>query len=420
MELIQENRLRNLAIFVFICLLLAIVWICCMQFIFFKTFPENSFLFTPSDRFMDFVNPMIQCRDLDPYFDKNTSAPSNLFPLNYAFLLPFTWLPENWAVSTFLGVVILGAVFLLGEWVKLLSDDPKQHLRLFIYSSVVVFGSYPFLFAFDRGNFDLIIFLICGLGILAFFKERYQTSAILLMLAAFAKGYPGIYLLLLLERKRYRELSIAFALTVAINFITLMALGGISHTVAGLFDGLKSFKEIYVIGNASMHYSIDFYNMAKILYKINLFPADPVKFPTLFTLFGGMVLFFSVTVFFLNASWPSWRKIAVLTIPVLFFPLIGNDYKALLMLFPSLALCVTKEAWTWKHTTIFLLSGLMLVPKNYIFLFDDVSISCILNPVLIALLFLLTATNIFEGKRLHNAQQSLNNSGNSSHCKAAD
>jgi hypothetical protein len=369
-----------------------------------KSGPENSFLFISSDRFMDFVNPMIQCQELDPYFDKNTSAPSNLFPLNYAFLLPFTWLTENWAVSTFLGIVILGAVFLLGEWVKLLSDDPKQHIRLFIFSSVVVFGSYPFLFAFDRGNFDLIIFLLCGWGILAFFKERYQTSAILIMLAAFAKGYPGIYLLLLLQRKRFRELLYALASSVVINLMAIFAFGGITHTVAGLADGLKSFNEIYVIGNASMHYSIDFYNMAKILYKIDLFPVDPSSMPSLFTAFGGVILIFSVMTFFLNSSWPFWRKIAVLTIPALFFPLIGNDYKALLMLFPSLTLCATKEAWTLKHYMAFLLFGLMLIPKNYIWLFDDVSISCIISPILIGFLFILVAANIFEGRKLHNVQ----------------
>lgn len=404
MELIRENRLRNLAIFVFTGLLLAIAWACCIQFYFMKTLSGNSFLFIPTDRFMDFVNPMIQCRHWDPYFDKNTPAPSNLFPLNYAFLLPFTWLSENWAITIYLGAVILGAVFLLGKWVKLLSDDNQQHLRLFIFSLVVVFGSYPFLFAFDRGNFDLIIFLLCGGGILAFFKERYQTSALLFMLATFAKGYPGIYLLLLLESKRYRELLTALAISVALNFTALIAFGGITHTVVGLLNGLKSFKEIYVIGNASMHYSIDFYNMAKILYKIDLFPVDPVGIPSLFTLFGGMILFFSVMAFFFNTSWPFWRKVAVLTIPALFFPLIGNDYKALLLLFPSLALCVTKEAWTRKHSMIFLLFGLMLIPKNYIWLFDDVSISCIISPVLIGLLFLLVTTNIFEGIKLHNVQ----------------
>ena len=358
-----------------------------MQTIFHLEWPKNSFLFIPEQRFTDFINPMIQSRHLNPYNDHNTQACSNLFPLNYLLLLPFSWIDDTRAIFAYLFFAFTGWLSLV--FVTLNAAGKIKSVRTLLRALAIVFCSYPFLFAFDRGNSDLLIGLMCGVGVLAWALKYNKTAALFFSLGAFAKGYPGILLVLLLADREYRAIMFGLFGGIIVNTLSIWIFSADQSIFLWLKAGLNEFSTLYVIGDGSMHYSSDLFNMIKLLYRAGIIRWNPVPFVFLFTMFSGFLACTAILVVTLWKNMPAWRKLCLLIVPAILFPLIANDYKTILLLIPVFALCLSADKWSPIHQKVLICLGLLLIPKHYYWIYKDASISCILNPILLLMVFFL-------------------------------
>ena len=198
-----------------------------------KPWPANTFLHIPNAHFWDFILVVRQSRSLDPFTNDIggfAGAPFAQF-VGYMFsLVSRQWIQLCIFFGTFFIVfVIMAKHFLYGLKSKITSF---QALAIFL----IVFVTYPVLFAVDRANFDL---LTCGcLFLFAFTYERqqYKTSAIFLAVAIAIKIYPAVFILVYIFDKKNRE-------------ALLVIFGAILLTSLSLFlfkDGLVTEAQKYI------------------------------------------------------------------------------------------------------------------------------------------------------------------------------
>jgi hypothetical protein len=138
-----------------------------------QPYPQNTFLFDPAEHGGDFADVLRDGHTLNPYLEYSSAQ----FPLLALVGFVLSLLPK-YADIAFL--VVVTAFFLLFS---------TASLRLATRSStathviVIALLSYPFLFAVDRGNFELLVFILL-LAFLHFFaRGRYGWSALYLGLA---------------------------------------------------------------------------------------------------------------------------------------------------------------------------------------------------------------------------------------------
>jgi Glycosyltransferase family 87 len=202
--------------------------------------------------------------------------------------------------------------------------------------STATFG-YPLLFAADRGNLEGIVALILGIGLVLFLMQRNYAAAVFIGLAASLKPFPGIFLLLLLRKKLYREFVVGVATT---GLSVLLALTALGPTPLAAYRGLRPGFGIYYYVNIAQF-------LPPTLTRFNHSITDALKaiasswgtvsaLDLYRLLAAGMVLGVAGAVFVLLAIFkvPTVNQMIMLGVAVALFPPISADYTLLALYVP--------------------------------------------------------------------------------------
>jgi hypothetical protein len=361
-----------------------------------ETYPKNTFLFRPWDRFNDFYNPVRNSGDLDPYRpDKSVFGAGNPFIHLVAYLfslirpLELSWL--IFLFSFFVALVLLVKHYLYGL-------NSKTSLHQFLPIFVLVFLTYPVIFAVDRSNFDLIICISIFLFALAYERQRFKTSTVFLAVAAAMKPVACVYAVIYIINRKFKE-----ALLLALSVI-LMSVVSLSLFKDGLFVETRKFIEsqsYQVDEQASSALSMfrsDFYNFLITVVKSvsKLFGAGIELRGNSAFLLSYTVLAVAIFGFFVVYLWkrpqPLWRVMGILTILLILLPYNSGDYRLTYLFVPLLMYLAIKEE-TRNDRLIVVLWGLLLIPKNYYSISGEQNIGMIINPLILVGLLLLLVFN---------------------------
>lgn len=177
---------------------------------------------------MDVVTPWVQTRE-SPYPD--------LFypPLTYILFAPLSLLnyPSSYVLITFLTLFSFCALTALAALLLAPGRD-RSILMLFFVSGLV---SYGFQFELERGQFNVITFLLCALAVYIFHRHyEFRYLAYLLFSAAIhIKLYPAIFILTFVRDWRDWKSNLKRWLGLGVfNFALLFALG--YHEFLGFID----------------------------------------------------------------------------------------------------------------------------------------------------------------------------------------
>ena len=378
----REKRLLILTGLVTAGFLSAVLFHLVQGFVLGRPWPYNTYLYNPNDRFNDLLRSVHAAATLDPYFQHPQGA---YFPFMYVVIFPLGQLAPRLMVAIFLASSVAALVALIVWWNRGAGLDASARRVSLIAGLVFIASLYPLHFALDRGNFDAWIAPMC-LGFVLAVQKRHRWLAVCLIAPAAAmKGFPAAFLLLLVLDRRYLQMLMAVVLSFGQTVVSsLLLAGGIARSVAGVRAGLAGFQAEHVIKNGSLHYSTDFFNLLKLGYEYGLWPYDAAAMllPYHAVTFAIAIL---VVFFVLFVPTRPWRRVYAICLLVLVFPDVANDYK-LLMLLPGV-LCLVDDAGDSRHARrVIVLTALLLIPKHYLFLDQEVSVSCVVNPVLMLLL----------------------------------
>lgn len=365
-------------------------------------YPLDTFLYIPGQQFTDFWVVLTASASKNPYHIVQNNPLSAYFPFSYLLIHPLTYIDRNYALILFLlmyliGFLVFNKYFLSDSFLK--SDQKINNIKnLFIFT----FMTYPFLFCLERGNFEVLVFFFTTIGLFFYSKKKFIVSVVFLAFATAIKAYPGIFILIFLSDKRYKEASLFLVLT---GILTLIAMLMFKDTMAeqlhGFLAGIKWVKDGYFQTNQSLIFNTSLYGIFKTIFHLYhkiLWGSQSktsdhyIYIYSIFTI--PCLIVISLYTLFVEKTF--WKKIAVLICSYLLFPEMAYDYRLLhvyiiFYFFIDSIVSENRECLHWFYTVIL---ALLLIPKNYYLIYGEESISCFIN---VFLILMLLGTIIFTG-----------------------
>ena len=342
-------------------------------------YPFNTFLFIPSDRFKDFFNVYNNICSRSLY---STTLITNYFPFTYVIVYCLTVFPSKLALLTML-VAFMGS---LGYMVRrYFVDAVKDRALKTMLFFIITFLSYPVIFAIDRANIELILFVFLALFFYLYYVRKNETSIIFLAMAISMKLYPAVLLILLISDKKYRAAILTALLSLLITILSYfwasLQIGkGLLETLSLSLKHLALVSNIYafvqLVGIQHGHSFWGIVSLTKILGSVSNLNRFILPYVALVAVF---FLVISSYVIFVEKA--PWKKVALLILPMILFPFFSSDYTLINVLFPvAFFINSTRSRYDVLYPILF---GFLLIPLDYYWLQNDISISVILYPVLI-------------------------------------
>ncbi len=322
-------------------------------------FPNITFLFDPRYRFSDFYDVAEFTKlGLNIYHQKGP----NYFPFFMVLLLPIKYL--NWqAVLWGMQAVFVG--FYVFFTCRLMPAIPYK----VVWVGIFTICSYPLWFVLDRGNVEMLLFVVIGLFILVYKAGKLKTAGCLLALAINMKLYPAVFLVLFAADKKYKELFFTFFLSV------VLFLAGFWLT--GAWDGFGSNLEHFAFYHQQRPFGLQFSHSLMNLIRVPVFLlcdgglpetwapvthfSTYVAVPYMLFMFALFALI-SLYIIFINKEF--WKAVLLLTLAEVGFPFVSSDYTLIHLAVPILLLFNARPQ-NGQQQAVCVLLALLMMPLNW-------------------------------------------------------
>lgn len=374
-------------------------------------YPYNTFLWDPKLAFDDFTNIVgIIIKDLAPY--KTVDLYINYFPLAYIVFFPFTFIKNQ--IIAFLIFASAFLCFFTCLNIKNFTCENLTKLQNFKNIFILTLFSYPFLMLLDRGNIDILLFILFWCFVYSFKSKKYLVSSVFLAIMNAMKPSLVIFLFLFLFKKKYKEFFLSLIITIFLIIGGFMMLkGGFFSQISVFITNLTLFKVLYAYRNDSMigmFGGSSIFMALKLLFtRLSLTPLiSTVMLTKIYNIFGLLIA--PVILFFTWREKIFWKQITLLYLYTLSIPYITNDYKFIFLFVPIWLFVNISEKSNFDLAYI-ILFGLLLIPKNILIanyipnMHIYFSLSIILNPIImIIFIFLLISEQFYLKKKIKEEQ----------------
>ena len=351
-------------------------------------FPYNTFLFEPENRFHDLRGFFGPLDANDPYAVRAICLPFERFgslcgsaypPFSFIVMEPFSWLGDTWSVVALTVLVIAGlGAFMAWEldFVPLIDRSAAV--------VVVTVVTYPFLFAFDRANIEVVVTLLLAASVWALQTSRYDVAAVAIGGAAAIKVFPLVFVVLFLIWRLWRPLFITLATTFALTFFgSIYYSFDLPFTLDRFRQSVHYFNETYVIRDAGLGWGMSLFGPVKLL-AVDVFGGSTQTVRGLLPAYTAISVILLLVV--VAALWRLplvfWEQITLLVLTINLLPAASTDYKLLHLVIP-MALFLrggTDDRWRWWYLAGF---AALMVPKAYVVLRPEgASLGVVLNPLI--------------------------------------
>lgn len=340
-------------------------------------YPYNTFRCCPGDQFNDFFNHFRY--SIDPYH-LNSPDP-NHFPFLYVILRNLRDLPRLVLFIPFMTIFLSGLFFAVARIQNLTVLDRAVLISTFLLS-------YPVLMGIDRGNFELLLFVLIFLFCI-WYPRHPQLAAGLLVVACVIKPFPAVFFLLLLADRHYKLTSIAAGLVIIITLLSYTLLpGGLLENLRLHLVTLSRYTQVYAMGLYGFIFGSSLFGAVRFL-AVLISPSTPlpqiyaiVYFPYL--LLSGLIgVLLALTLYFEKTY---WKRVLLLVLLMVLLPWVTADYRLIHFITPLLLFIELHD--NDQNRKYLLLIALLMIPKDFLRLgpYPDVSVSVLLNPVIMLIL----------------------------------
>lgn len=356
--------------------------------------PYTTFLFKPEARFYDFLEVYGNAHTFGNYGEITISY-SGLFHL---LTMALAAVPSavSWLLVTAAFLLVLAAVVRFGVTARVGGRAVRD-----AYILIFCLCSYPVLFLLDRGNLEMIVFVLLAAFVYLYYVKASAWAWLPLSLACAGKYYWMVLLVLLISDRRWRQMIATLAGTLAFTVVSAVVLGwasglgafGVLRSTLGTLEGhAERAASSIAVQHGHTLFAIPYFIDRKTGYwlQIHLNLSDAYL-----AVAAGVFLIVSVRVLFYDVE--PWRKLTAMVVCAIFLPFESHDYTMVHLLLP-LALFGAWGARTTRRGGLYaVLFGLLLVPLDYVQLGVDVSYSSLAYAVLLLILLVSALT---DGARL--------------------
>ncbi len=347
------------------------------------TYPYDTFLFRPDDKFMDFFNMLVS-----PYRDGKFHNVQ--FPFGQRLAQSFTIFPPNIGLAVFFAIFV--SFFLYVNYSNLKISIKEQTIKnVFVFS----FLTYPFLFVVDRANIEVFVFIFLYMFIHFYRMQKILLSIVFLSCAISMKLFPAVFVILLLSDRKYKEAVYTCFLVMLISTIGYFSYdGNMVENIRAHMTTLNFYSMAYSIGNEGLYFGNSLWGPVKLMIIGSGIKCTPALATKVYSI-SVMILFAIISVYIIFKEKIFWKKIALLVFSMNLFPFVSGDYK-LIHIFLPLFLFINdenKNRFDWLYAVLF---GLLMVPKAYVHypLNPEITSSLIISPLLMVFF---TIVIVFQG-----------------------
>lgn len=385
---VKRSRVHLLVTIVLVGTVASIVYHYASLYYFGLGYPRSTFLFLPRDHFNDWDNVYIFAKA----FLRGVPGGFAYFPFAILTALPSTLLPMrlDWALVIVLFLVVL--VVLLRGWVV---DCEENALTKVQYGFILVALSYPVLFALDRTNLEILLFVfIAGFFYFLYVRESVWLAALFLAAAIAFKLYPATLLVLLLAERRFKTFGLAVVFALCLTAVGIVAMAGFGHySLAELWQMNSSGKALYqqtmVIHGGGLQHGHSLWGLIQV--QSFLRGAGVAHWRTTLYSVASALIFLLLAVHVVFRETERWKRVLLVMVPAVLLPFVSADYTLLQLYFPLVFFLNAQRISRWDYAYV-VLFGALLIPVDYHYLAlygDGVSMSVIVYPVAMLALMLL-------------------------------
>jgi hypothetical protein len=214
-----------------------------------RAYPYTTFLFKPEDHFRDFYNVYRDARRFKPGVSDNMVYS----PVLHLFTDGLTLVPATVAFVLVVTSFLVSLLAVLWSWLTRPVRSTVARLQL-----VAVFAllSYPVLFAVDRGNLEMVVFVLLALFFWLHYGRRSRLAWLPLSLAIAAKYYWATLLVVFLCDRSYRQALYAAVAAVAETLVSVLLLSWISgYSVVRVLHALVQTLNGHVEGTNTLFFA---------------------------------------------------------------------------------------------------------------------------------------------------------------------
>ena len=324
-------------------------------------YPWNTFLLNPLHHFSDYYQVYLQARHFHPGGSTNVVYS----PLLHLLITALTALPATVGFAAIIAAFLAVLVAVLWRWVT--ASDMGLGARL-QQTAILAMLSYPVLFVLDRGNLEMVVFVLLAAFFWLYYARGSRWAWVPLALAIAGKYYWVTLLLLPLSDRNVRQAVYAAAGAVFVSLISAVILAWTSgytvvtvfrNTVSTLSGRDKAFGSYLDIQHAHTSWSV-----LQLLNRILNYPLSGIDHLN-GAYFGIAVLVFVLVAYnVLMRDLAPWRKVTVLVAATLLLPFESFDYTLVHLYFP-LAMLVCAIPPSRGSRLSLALIGVCLVPMAY-------------------------------------------------------
>ena len=262
--------------------------------------------------------------------------------------------------------------------------------------------SYPFWFLIDRGNVEIVDWLLVALGVAAYWNKKWCLAAALFGFAISFKIFPFVFLGLLFSSRKYGAILwgilVAAATTLASTWILGPTYQGAS---AGIAQGLQYFKMHYAlevhISEIGFDHSIFAIIKAlalhhSIVHEINYLPW--LNRYMIVVALAGIILFF-----WKIRKLPRANQILALTVASILLPPVSADYTLVHLYIPwavlaLLSMSIPDGQKVPGMAFSFVCFALLMAPESYL-AFHGIKFAGQVKAVVLLILFIVSISYPF-------------------------
>ena len=300
-----------------------------------------------------------------------STANSGWPPLTLLLGRPFTLLDFSAAQAAQVGILValaVAAAFLSAKLAMKVACDPDlsgdghsiDALQLGLVLGFWLLTSYGFMYEVERGNIDLyaLVFALLSVWLMLRLPRSAWWPAIVLAVAINLKFYPGVLLVLLFWRYRWR----AVVPVVVVNVVLLLIAGpgNVRSTLTAL-TAIQSDQRALWWGNHSAA------ALANVLRQVTGWAPSWIYVPLLVIPLALWVLTLALLV---RRDWSDRRAVlaAAACVPVMgVVPAISHDYKLVLYVFPLAVLAAVIATMRRRDLAVWsLLFGLLALAMMFL------------------------------------------------------
>ncbi len=356
---------------------------------------KQSFLFYEDDRFMDYFSTIEIC---DKVYAGIGQA-RNYFPFAYIVLKVIGFLIQKPDLSYFITFAFT-CVFIIIFYRILLK---KEKITKFLAMILITFLSYPIMFEFDRANIEYLVLLFLMLFFIFYKKEKYKIAAVLLSFPICMKLYPAVFILLFLNKKRFKEFFLCIFSCIVVMISSYFLLGGRIRWIPIAMFNFKMFTMDYALKGLGVQFGHSIWSGMNYLSLITNGKVMGNTYMTIYTIIILIIaLILAIYVIFIEKK--EWKAITILTIMMITFPHVSFDYTLIHMYIPIVLFIAAKDTKKWENIVYSILFALTIIPMNWFQVFFNnyvtLNVGLIIRPIiLISIILIMVITKLYDMKK---------------------